>query len=131
MDANQGDLFWIDIPANQTEGSEQYGRRPFVVMSRTSVNKRLKTVVVVPLTTFGDQTQVQAILDNQPPFRIVVPVAEITKDISCTSQISTYIAKTDQARVVDKSRLDKKIGRLSQTAVIAVGGGLAFLFDFR
>lgn len=131
MDVEQGDLYWIDIPAKQTEGSEQYGRRPFVVMSRTAVNKRLKTVVVVPMTTFGDQAHVAAALANQPPFRIVVPVAEITKDVSCNSQLSTSVAKTDQARVVDKSRLQQKIGRLSQTAIISVGSGLAFLFDIR
>jgi hypothetical protein len=34
-------------------------------------------------------------------------------------------------RVIDKSRLEKRIGRLSQTAVIAVGHGLAFVFDIR
>lgn len=131
MDVEQGDLYWIDIPVKQTEGSEQYGRRPFVVMSRTAINKRLKTVLVVPLSTFGDQTQVASILANQPPFRIVIPVAEITKDVLCNSQLSTSVAKTDQARVVDKARLLQKIGRLSQTAIIAVGGGLAFLFDIR
>ena len=131
MDVQQGDLFWIDIPKHQTHGSEQYGRRPFVVMSRTAVNRRLKTVVVVPLTTFAHQTELQAVLDNQPPYRIVVPLAEITKDAACSSQLSTCVAKTDQARVVDKTRLLERIGRLSQTAIIAVGIGLAFVFDIR
>lgn len=130
MDPQQGEIFWIDIPAGQTQGSEQYGRRPFIVMSRTALNKVLKTVVVVPMTTFGDQADT-ASTANQPPFRIVIPAAEITKDVSSTSQISLSVAKTDQVRVVDKTRLGTRIGRLSQTAIISVGAGVAFVFDIR
>jgi mRNA-degrading endonuclease toxin of MazEF toxin-antitoxin module len=131
MDIGQGDLYWINIPEDHTEGAEQRGRRPFVVVSRTGVNKRFKTVVVVPLTTFGDQTQELAVLAEQPPFRIVIPVQEMIKDVLCTSQLATSVAKTDQVRVVDKSRLEQKIGHLSKTATIGVCGGLAFLFDIR
>jgi mRNA-degrading endonuclease toxin of MazEF toxin-antitoxin module len=131
MDIHQGEMFWIDIPQKHTEGSEQYGRRPLVVMSRLSINRRLKTVVVVPLTTFNDQTLDAAFLASQPPYRVVVPLNEITKDVGCTSNLSTCVAKTDQARVVDKVRLQQKIGKLSQTATISVGLGLAYLFDIR
>jgi mRNA interferase MazF len=131
MDVQQGDLYWIDIPSHQTEGSEQFGNRPFVVISRTVLNRRLKTVVVVPLTTFNSQINDPVKLADQPPFRIVVPLTEITKDPSCNAQLSLCVAKTDQVRVVDKSRLQQKIGCLSQTAVIAVSGGLAFVFDIR
>lgn len=121
MDVHQGELFWIDIPERQTEGSEQYGRRPFVVMSRFNINRRLKTVLVVPLTTFSDHPLDAAFLASQPPFRVVVPVNEIIRDVGCTSRLSTCVAKTDQARVVDKARLEQKIGKLSQTATISVG----------
>jgi mRNA-degrading endonuclease toxin of MazEF toxin-antitoxin module len=41
------------------------------------------------------------------------------------------VAKTDQVRVIDKTRLEQKIGRLSQTAILAVTHGLAFVFDIR
>jgi mRNA-degrading endonuclease toxin of MazEF toxin-antitoxin module len=130
MDPPQGDIFWVDIPAQGTQGSEQYGRRPFLVMSRDAVNKRLKTVLTVPLTTF-ENTLSPDKLASQPPFRIVIPQSEIARDLSYTGQISVSVAKTDQARVIDKSRLQTKIGRLSQTAVIAVGVGLAYIFDIR
>jgi mRNA-degrading endonuclease toxin of MazEF toxin-antitoxin module len=131
MDPQQGDIYWVDIPAHHTQGSEQYGRKPFIVMSRNAVNKRLKTVIVVPMTTFQGQTADLTVLAGQPPFRIVIPVAEITKDPSCTSALSVSVAKTDQARVIDKTRLQQKIGRLSQTAIISVGVGLAYVFDIR
>jgi mRNA interferase MazF len=121
-DVQQGEIYWVNIPADQTEGSEQFGNRPFIVMSRIAVNKSVKTVVVVPLSTA---------IDNQPAHRIAIPVSEIQKDPSCGSTLKNSVAKTDQVRVIDKSRLGQKIGRLSQTATIAVGHGLAFVFDIR
>ncbi len=99
-------------------------------MSRDAVNKRLKTVLTIPLTTF-ENTLTPDKVASQPPFRIVIPPSEITRDLSYTGQISISVVKTDQARVIDKSRLQARIGRLSQTAVIAVGVGLAYIFDIR
>ena len=133
VDPRQGDIYWVDIPQPQIEGSEQYGCRPFIVMSRDAVNKSLKTVLVVRMTTHQGQTRESdlAFLAKQPPYRIVIPVAEITKDPSCNSNLSVSVAKTDQARVIDKSRLRQRVGRLSQTAIISVGVGLAWVFDIR
>jgi mRNA-degrading endonuclease toxin of MazEF toxin-antitoxin module len=121
-EVQQGEIYWVNIPEEQTEGSEQFGHRPFIVMSRTAVNKTVKTVVVVPLSTSTE---------NQPAYRVMIPVSEITKDQSSGSQLKLSVAKTDQVRVIDKSRLEQRTGRLSQTATIAVGHGLAFVFDIR
>ena len=131
MEVKQGDIYWIDIPQHQTEGSEQFGRRPFVVMSRTGINNTAKTVIVVPMTTYNNQTQDQKLLDQQPPYRIVIPVYEMVKDASCNSALSTSVVKTDQSRVIDKCRLGPKIGRLSDLAILSVGAGLAYIFDYR
>lgn len=122
MDVHQGEIYWVTIRQEETKGSEQHGRRPFIVVSTHAVNKTVKTVVVVPMSTT---------VDNQPPYRIVIPVSQITKDISCKSQLEKSVAKTDQVRVIDKSRLEERIGRLSQTATLAVTLGLAFVFDIR
>ena|SRR6266705_3259688 len=111
MEISQGDIYWVTIRREETKGSEQFGRRPFIVVSRLGVNRTIKTVVVVPLTTTTD---------NEPPYRIVIPVSEIIKEISCKSQLELSVAKTDQIRVIDKSRLEEKIGRLSQTATLSV-----------
>lgn len=122
MDVYQGEMFWVDIPSSETQGSEQYGRRPFIVVSRDAVNKTLKTVVVVPTS---------CTIDGQPPYRIVIPLAEITKDVSCTSNLRPCVAKTDQVRVIDKSRLQSRIGRLSQTATLSVILGLGYVVNLR
>ena len=99
-------------------------------MSRTALNRRLNTIIIVPMTTHGGTVTPES-LASQPPFRVMIPIKEITKDVLCTSALSLSVAKTDQARVIDKSRLGQKIGRLSPTAIVAVGVGLANVFDIR
>jgi mRNA-degrading endonuclease toxin of MazEF toxin-antitoxin module len=126
VDVRQGEIYWVDIPASQTVGSEQYNRRPYIIVSRTLVNRRARTVVGVPLSTTGADDK-----GTHPPHRIIIPAAEITRDTSYTGDIRESVAKTDQVRVLAKERLGIKVGSLSTTASVAVGLGLAFLFDLR
>ena len=121
-DVKQGEIYWVDIPATHTQGSEIYKRRPYIIVSRTLINRSCKTVVGVPLTTREG---------NDPPHRIVIPAKEIIRDVSFNGDIKDSVAKTDQIRVLDKSRLERKMGTLSDTAIVAVGLGIAFLFDLR
>lgn len=122
MDVSQGEIYWVEIRPDEIKGSEQFGRRPFIVVSRLAVNKILKTVVAVPMSTNTG---------NQPPFRIVIPPTEITRDVGSTTQLYISVAKADQVRVIDESRLQERIGKLSQTATLAVMLGLAYVFDIR
>jgi mRNA-degrading endonuclease toxin of MazEF toxin-antitoxin module len=115
-----GDIYWVTLTGT---GSEQSGRRPCIVMSRVGINNAGRTVVVVPMSTSTGSA-------NQY-YRILLPVAEIIKDPSCTSTIQNSVAKCDHVRVLDKSLLEPKIGKLTQTAVIAVGLGIAYVFDIR
>jgi len=94
-------------------------------MSRLAVNNAGRTVVVVPMITATGSANAY--------YRILLPIAEIIKDPSCTSTIQTSVAKCDHVRVLDKSllELEGKIGKLTQTAAIAVGLGLAYVFDIR
>jgi len=126
VEIRQGDIYWVDIPPSHTVGSEQYNRRPYIIVSRTLVNRRSRTVVAVPLTTTGTDD-----LASHPPYRIVIPATEMTRDPSYAGTIQDSVAKSDQVRVLDKTRLGPKIGALSTTASVAVGLGLAFLFDLR
>jgi mRNA interferase MazF len=123
MEIKQGDIYWVTIKPEEVKGSEQHGRRPVVVVSRLAVNRTLNTVLVVPLSSKN--------VMNQPPYRIVVPVTEIAKDPACNSVLVVSVAKTDQVRVIDKTRLEEKIGALSQTATVSVLIGLANICDIR
>ena len=119
-DIRQGDIFWIEVPG--TTGSEQSGRRPYIIMSRLAVHRSLPTIVGVPMSTRVHKANAH---------RILLPASEIIRDPSCMSQVQDSVALCDHVRVIDKSLLNGKIGRLSQTAIISVGLGLAFLFDLR
>ena len=120
MPIEQGDIFWVTLTG---EGSVQKGRRPCVVMSRLSVNNAGKTIVIVPLTT---ETRTA-----NPYYRIFIPAAEMIRDAGCPSTLSDSVAKCDHVRVLDKTQLESKIGKLTHTAAIAVELGLAFVFDIR
>lgn len=91
-------------------------------MSRLGVNKALKTVVGVPLSTKTEKAN---------SYRIAIPVGEIIVDPSCSYQVKDSVALTDHIREIDKSRLGDRIGHLSASATIAVGLGVAFLLDIR
>jgi mRNA-degrading endonuclease toxin of MazEF toxin-antitoxin module len=91
-------------------------------MSRVSVNNAGRTVVVVPMTTSGAPNAY---------YRIRVPAGEMVKDVSCNSTLVDSIAKCDHLAVIDKSLLENRIGKLTDTAVIAVQLGIAFVFDVR
>ena len=119
MAVDQGDIYWVTLTG---AGSEQSGRRPCIVMSRLSVNNAGNTVVVVPLSTSGNPN---------PHYRIRLPAGEILRDPACKSVIVDSIAKCDHVRVLDKSLLESRIGKLTATAVISVELGLAFVFDIR
>lgn len=92
----RGELYWTEFP-NQG-GSEQWGRRPAGICYETRFANRGPTVVVIPLTT--------NIKRRTLPTSLFIPKGEggLSED---------SVALVDQIRAVDKSRLDKRIGILS------------------
>lgn len=114
-----GEIFWAEDP-NAT-GSEQQKLRPYVIMSRRSLNDN-NTIVGVPLST----KTVKA--EKYPAFCILVPKGEIVVDIG-EMPASDCAALCHQVRVLDKSRLRKHYAKLSLTATAAVQAGLGFVFN--
>lgn len=105
-----------------TSGSEQSGHRPFVIVSRDIVNKGKPTGVGVPLST---KTQ------KANSYRILLPVAELIRDVACSYEFKDSVALCDHIRVLDVNQIRRKIGRLSDNAPSAVGVGIAYVFDLR
>ena len=99
---NRGDIYWVDL--NPTTGSEINKMRPCVLIGASPVNKARKTVVVVPLSTAPTA---------RPP--ITIPVLCLGRRV---------IAVCDQTRTVDKSRLKKSAGSLSQNDLKNLDDGL-------
>ncbi|HEY1904161.1 MAG TPA: type II toxin-antitoxin system PemK/MazF family toxin [Terracidiphilus sp.] len=116
---DQGEIFWITIP--DRGGREQHGRRPCIVMSRTRLNVG-NPIVVVPMTTETRRANAH---------NIAIPASEIVKDVASGSTVLDSVALCGQVFMVDKRKLEAKLGKLSYNAVLAVQLGLSYIFDIR
>jgi|SRR5271157_468888 len=116
---DQGEIYWFTLP--DRGGREQRGRRPCIVMSRRSVNLG-NPIVVVPMSS--EMRKANA-------YNVFLPANEIIRDVSSTSTIVNSVALCGQVFMIDKRKLEDKLGKLSHNAVLAVQLGLSFLFDIR
>jgi mRNA-degrading endonuclease toxin of MazEF toxin-antitoxin module len=116
---DQGAIYWITLP--NRGGREQHGRRPCIVMSRYNINLG-NPVVVVPMTSETRKAN---------SFNIAIPANEVIKDIACGSTILDSVALCGQVFMIDKRKLEQKLGKLSDNAVRAVQLGLLNVFDIR
>jgi mRNA interferase MazF len=114
-----GEIYWALDPA--AIGSEQQKSRPWIVMSRKSINGG-NTVVVVPLTSGTDKSK------KYPAFCIILPAGEIITDIGQKPSIDST-ALCHQVRVLDKTRFTDRYGKLSLSAIPAVQLGLSYVFN--
>lgn len=102
---SRGDIFLVVL--NPTRGSEIRKTRPCVIVSPDELNSHLRTFIVAPLTTGG----------HPYPFR--VPCMFDGKD----GQIVA-----DQLRAVDRERLVRQLGRLTDTTLNELLGVLQAMF---
>ena len=89
--ANRFDVFLVNL--DSTVGSEIQKTRPSVVISPDEMNRYIATVIIAPMTTRG----------KAYPTRVV-----------CQFQGKQGQIILDQIRTIDKSRLVKKLGQISQ-----------------
>lgn len=106
----RGDVYWVDLAPRS--GSEQTGRRPAVVVSRDSFNavESWRSIIVVPLTT-----------SSSPAHRgpTVVPIPKGPGGLSRDS-----VALCHQVTTLDRTKLVKRIGTLSEPIISAIDDGL-------
>jgi mRNA interferase MazF len=81
------------VSLDPTIGSEMRKTRPCVVISPDEMNKHVQTAIIAPMTTKG----------RSYPTRI-----------QCTFQGKTGQVVLDQIRAVDRVRLVKRLGRLTE-----------------
>ena len=94
---HRGEVYLVAL--DPTRGREIRKTRPCAVVSPDELNRHMQTVLVAPLTTGGQQY----------PFRI-----------ACRFQRQDGYVVLDQLRVVDVSRLVRRLGRLSDTTLTTV-----------
>lgn len=126
----QGEIYWVRARDLDMEGSEQKKNRPYVIVSKSSINTLARNVVGVPLTT---------VLTAGGGYRIKIPLdlmvpnpgwPEKWPDGTLCRQLETSIALVDHIRVLDSNRFTTpKMGELSSTAVAGLELALQRLFE--
>lgn len=96
----RGEVYWTGL--DPVRGHEQAKTRPCAIVSDTLINQRRGTVVIVPLTT-------TPIADRFPIL------------VSLPSMGARTKARTEHIRSVDKSRLGRLEGRLSDKDMDELG----------
>lgn len=99
------DVFLVNL--DPTIGSEIKKTRPCVVISPDEMNRYIATVIIAPMTTKG----------RTYPTRV-----------ACQFQGKDGQIVLDQIRTIDKTRLVKKLGQISQDEQVAVLDTLAEIF---
>ena len=96
------------VVLDPTIGSEIQKTRPCLIISPNEMNRHIATVIVAPMTTKG----------RPYPTRI-----------ACTFQGKEGQVVLDQIRTVDKSRLARKLGKISEETQIEVLSVLNEMFS--
>jgi mRNA interferase MazF len=109
----QGDIYWINF--SPAIGSELKGKHPGVIIQSSDINQSLiSTVVVIGISS---NLKLKDVNGN-------VFLKKGTGGLSKDS-----VVNISQVHTIDKSRLRKKMGRLSKTQVEYIFFGLDLLFD--
>ena len=109
----RGDVF--DARLDPTEGSEQAGARPVIIVSRDAINKSSPVVLAVPCTTYreGRRTYPSQVLLQPPDGGLV----------------NESVALADQVWALAKSRLGKHRGTLSSHSMKRLARALLIAMD--
>ena len=109
----RGNVF--DARLDPTEGSEQAGNRPVIIVSRNAINATSSVVLAVPCTTYR---QGRRIYPSQ--LLIKAPEGGLTRN---------SVALAEQVRVLSKARLLQQRGKLSEETLCKLDRALAIALD--
>lgn len=101
----RGDIVWANL--NPTQGHEQSGLRPVLILSHDIFNDRSKTVIAVALTSQAQRASF--------PLTYELDESELPK--------KAWV-KISQIRTLSVDRLGKKLGRLKVEIVDHIVDGL-------
>jgi mRNA interferase MazF len=108
MVIEQGDVFWVSLPA--PIGSGPGFRRPGLVIQSNRMNRSaLRTVVICPITS--------SLVHAEAPGNVALAKGEANLPRRSVAVISGVLA-------VDRSLLDEKIGTVSRSRIRDVLAGL-------
>ena len=97
MTAKRGEIWYANL--NPVQGSEQAGVRPVLIFQNDKINKATTTTLVIPLTTNLRRAALPS----------CVQVAKGEGGLTAESVLLCH-----QLRVLDETRLDYKLGKVSE-----------------
>ncbi|MBE7470981.1 MAG: type II toxin-antitoxin system PemK/MazF family toxin [Anaerolineae bacterium] len=109
MMVKRGEIWLADL--NPTRGSEQAGTRPVLIFQNNLVNKFTTTVLAIPLTTNLRRAALPS----------CVQIAKGEGGLTSAS-----VALCHQLRVLDTTRLQRKMDAVSQETILALESCLMF-----
>ena len=111
----RGEVYWAMLAPRS--GSEQQGRRPVIIVSRDGFNTapNWRSMIVVPMSTSSSQAE-------RDPTAILLPAKS-------AGLKKTSIALCHQVTTLDRSKLEKLIGVLSQGLMQQVDSGIKAALD--
>ena len=109
MTTKRGEIWLADL--NPTRGSEQAGMRPVLIFQNNILSKYTTTILAIPLTTNLRRASLPS----------CVPISKGDGGLASDS-----VALCHQLRVLDKTRLLKRLGTVSAHAISAIEGCLMF-----
>ena len=109
MKVARGEIWLADL--NPTRGSEQAGSRPVLILQNDAINAFTSTLIAVPLTT---------------NLRRATLPSCVRVDRGEGGLASDSVVLCHQLRVLDKSRLYRKLGLVSRQTIDDVESRLLF-----
>jgi mRNA interferase MazF len=109
MIVRRGEIWLADL--NPTRGSEQAGTRPVLIFQNDLINRYTTTVLTIPLTTNLRRASLPSCV-------------QILKGEGGLS--SDSVALCHQLRVLDKTRLTRKLGAVSPKTISAIEACVKF-----
>ena len=109
MIVKRGEIWMADL--NPTRGSEQAGTRPVLIFQNNVLNKYTTTILAIPLTTNLRRASLPSCV-------------QISKGEGGLA--SDSVALCHQLRVLDKTRLTRRLGTVSLKTISAVESCVKF-----
>lgn len=106
MKIQQKDICLANL--NPTQGSEQAGKRPVVVISGNTMNNNLPICIICPIS---------ANVKNYPTCVEILPTK--TNNLKTSSEVLTF-----QIRTISQNRIIKKIGHITDKEFAQIIAGL-------
>jgi mRNA interferase MazF len=113
----RGDIYYANLP-DPPEGSEQGLRRPALILQIDQYNKNANTIIIIPLTTSENENLAK------------LPSSVSIKKGFCGLNYNS-VAICHQIRVVDKRRLDGKIGSVTTPIMNEIENAISIVLGLK